>query len=226
MFARCVLAASISLAPVRGNAADPVPEPSTWSRAEPGVRVVMKGRATPIDARTLWFPTYGRFVRLAGIDGCELPQWAFDLIKPKDATKSTLAPVPCGAMAKAWLKRSIGSKVVSCDIGGSGADGVLIGTCRAGGRDLGLEMLRVGWARLSVEAFGRPDYAGAEHYAIAARYGIWGTYVLDMNEWRAKAVDRTLDRRPVADFNLLKERKAEFTPPFADTRHAPARTDR
>jgi endonuclease YncB( thermonuclease family) len=212
--------------PVLAIAADPVPGSLPGGDAVPSVHLIMKGRADAIDATTLWFPTYGRSVRLAGVDGCELPQWAFDPAKPKDAATSALAPVPCGAMAKAWLKRSIGSRIVTCDIGSSTFDGVLLGMCRAGNRDLALEMLRVGWAHLSVKTSGRSDYAGAQRYAISARYGIWGTYVLDMNEWRAKAVDRTLDRRPAADINLLKERKAELTPPFANARSAPVRTDR
>jgi hypothetical protein len=50
--------------------------------------------------------------------------------------------------------------------------------------------------------------------------------VLDMPEWRAKAVDRTLSRRPIADFNLLAEREREISPPFEDARKRPLRTDR
>lgn len=38
-------------------------------------------------------------------------------------------------------------------------------------------------------------------------YGMWATYVLDMNEWSRKAVDKTLGRQPIADFNLLVERE-------------------
>jgi hypothetical protein len=55
---------------------------------------------------------------------------------------------------------------------------------------------------------------------------MWATYVLDMNEWRRKAVDKTLDRQPIADFNLLVERKSEISPPFADAHRKPKRTDR
>lgn len=220
------LAAVILSIPAPAGAADPVD--GHFADGAPVVEqhVVMKGRATPTDGTTLWFPSYGQSVRLAGIDGCELPQWAFDPKKVSDASAGALAPVPCGALAKAWLKRTVGSRSVTCDIRGSSADGMPVGTCRSGSRDLALEMLRVGWARLASGAFVQPAYVDAQRYAVSARYGIWGTYVLDMNEWRAKAVDRTLDRRPAADINLLKERKVEFTPPFADVRRAPARRDR
>jgi hypothetical protein len=47
-----------------------------------------------------------------------------------------------------------------------------------------------------------------------------------MPEWRAKAVDRTLSRRPIADFNLLAERESEISPPFEDARKRPMRADR
>jgi hypothetical protein len=47
-----------------------------------------------------------------------------------------------------------------------------------------------------------------------------------MDEWRAGAVNRTLQRQPIADFNLLAERKHEISPPFVDARKRPARTDR
>ncbi|QYA17498.1 thermonuclease family protein [Rhizobium sp. AB2/73] len=220
------LAAMILSIPAPAGAADPVGRHFADGAPVPEQHVVVKGRATPIDGTTLWFPTHGQSVRLAGIDGCELPQWAFDPKRVGDASTAALAPVPCGALAKAWLKRTVGSRSVTCDVRGSGTNGMPVGTCRSGSRDLAFEMLRVGWARLSSGTFVDPTYANAQRYAVSARYGIWGTYVLDMNEWRAKAVDRTLDRRPAADINLLKERKVEFTPPFADARRAPARRDR
>ena len=216
----------LALVPSKVQAADIVQSLSVRRVPEVGTTSELKGLATAIDGKTLWFPTYGRSVHLAGIDGCELPQWAFNPKKPEGAISRALAPIPCGAMAKAWLKRSIGSRPVSCDIARSDIDGNLIGTCKVGDRDLARELLRVGWARLDFGEVSRADYAAAQRYAVSARYGIWGTYVLDMDAWRANAVDRTLDRRPSADVNLLKERKAEITPPFADARRSPARSDR
>ncbi len=216
----------LALVPIKAQAADLVQSPSVRRLPEAGAPIKLKGFATAIDGKTLWFPTYGRSVHLAGIDGCELPQWAFNPKKPKSATSRALAPIPCGAMAKAWLKRTIGSRIVSCDIASFEVDGRLVGTCIAGDRDLALELLRVGWARLAPGEGRHAHYANAQRYAMSARNGIWGTYVLDMNEWRAKAVDTTLDRQPPADINLLKERKVEISPPFADVRRAPVRNDR
>ena len=160
-----------------------------------------------------------QLVRLAGIDSCELPQWSYD---PTRHGKSTVPkPVPCGPLAKAWLKRSLGNNRVSCTIASYAEDGALVGRCIARGRDLALEMLRVGWARAAAPASAPPQYLAWQNHAMNARYGMWATYVLDMNEWRRKAIDRTLSRKPIADFNLLAERESEISPPFADARKRP-----
>jgi hypothetical protein len=102
----------------------------------------------------------------------------------------------------------------------------LSGICHAGDMDLADEMLRVGLARLITDFPSNPRYFATQRRAIRARYGVWATYVLDMTEWRQKAVDRTPGRKPFADINLLFERQSEITPPFADARRQPSRRDR
>lgn len=194
--------------------AAPMPYPSSATK--------ISGRVSVIDGRTLWFPTGGQMVRLASIDACELPQWAYD---PTRHGESMIPkPVPCGSLAKAWLKRTVGDSQVSCRGQAYDTDGAALGRCTVRGRDLSLEMLRVGWARVRSPA--PAEYLRWQNYAMSARYGMWATYVLDMPEWRAKAVDRTLSRRPIADFNLLVERESEISPPFEDARRRPKRTDR
>ncbi|WP_114217139.1 thermonuclease family protein [Ochrobactrum sp. 3-3] len=200
------------------------PEPPVVS-AEP-IYPVYRGRVSVMDGRTLWYPQYGQRVRLADIDACELPQWA---LNPKWENREQIkapAPVPCGPLSKAWLKRSVGSKPVECTTLAYAADGVPLAQCAVGGRDLALEMLRVGWARVATPYPSNGQYLAYQRYAMAARYGMWATYVLDMNEWRRKAVDKSLDRRPIADFNLLIERESEISPPFIDARNKPKRADR
>jgi endonuclease YncB( thermonuclease family) len=194
------------------------PEPATY--ASPTMKI--SGRTAVIDGRTLWFPRGGHKVRLASIDACELPQWSYD---PRHHGESMIPkPVPCGPLAKAWLKRTVGGAEVNCHVQAYDADGALLGRCTVRSRDLALEMLKVGWARVNVAA--PAEYLTWQNHAMSARYGMWATYVLDMPEWRAKAVDRTLARRPIADFNLLAERESEISPPFADARRRPKRTDR
>lgn len=186
--------------------------------------LTISGRASVIDAGTLWFPVQGEMVRLASIDACELPQWSFD---PRRHGESVISkPVPCGPLAKAWLKRSVGSSTVKCAVQFQENDGVLVGRCTAGRRDLALEMLRGGWARVDVASPAPLEYQARQRYAMSARHGMWATYVLDMDEWRTKALDKTLARRPNADFNLLAERASEISPPFAEAQKRPHRTDR
>ncbi len=188
-------------------------------------RSSIKGRVAVIDGRTLWFANRRVLVRLAEIDSCDLPQWAFDP-KATPPGNNSLAPVPCGAFAKAWLKRTIGSRVATCSLAVQGYSDVASAVCRVAGRDLAHEMLRVGWARLITPFPSGSGYFEAQNHAVAARYGMWATYVLDMAEWRRKAVDKTIGRRPLADLNLLSERGSEISPPFADVRRQPARRDR
>lgn len=194
--------------------AEPVPRSGHMTK--------ISGKTSVIDGRTLWFPKGGNKVQLASIDACDLPQWSYD---PRRHSESTIPkPVPCGPLAKAWLKRTVGNVQVTCLIQGYGAEETFPGRCTVRGRDLALEMVRVGWARVTVPA--PPEYLIWQDYAMSARHGMWATYVLDMPEWRAKAVDRTLSRRPMADFNLLAERESEISPPFQDVRARPQRTDR
>lgn len=193
-------------------------EPATSST--PPTKI--SGRAAVIDGRTLWFLRDGQKVRLASIDACELPQWSYD---PRRHGESMIPkPVPCGPLAKAWLKRTVGNAEVSCLVQTYDTDGALLGRCTVKGRDPAVEMLRVGWARANTAA--PADYMTWQNHAMSARYGMWATYVLDMPEWRVKAVDRTMSRRPLADFNLLAERESEVSPPFEDARRRPVRTDR
>lgn len=195
------------------------------SSRETLTRTAVSGRVAVVDGRTLWFPERKLLVRLSEIDSCDLVQWSFEP-KATPVTAPSLAPVPCGALAKAWLKRTIGRRSVHCDANADGRTVGLAGKCRVGSRDLALEMLRVGWAKLSTPVPRDGRYVQMQQSAIAARYGMWGTYVLDMSEWRGKAIDKTLGRRPQADINLLRDRDSEISPPFLDARRQPKRRDR
>lgn len=225
---RWSLLVSLTIAlPYPAHAADLVsassgPSGEERSSQPPNVSLTIFGRASVIDGRTLWFPQGGHMVRLASIDACELPQWSYD--PSRHGNSKIPKPVPCGPFAKAWMKRSLGSAQATCNVHAQGGDGVLLGRCVVRGKDLATEMLRVGWARTISPA--PADYAAWQAHAMSARHGMWATYVLDMDEWRAKAVDKTLARRPIADFNLLAGREREISPPFEDARNRPRRTDR
>ena len=187
---------------------------------------VYRGRVAVMDGRTLWFPQDAAQVRLMDIDACELPQWGFDPRWGNRQKTKAPPPVPCGPLAKAWLKRTVGNQIVDCAVVDYADDRIAVARCTVHGNDIALEMLRVGWARVSSPYSAGSQYLAYQKHAMAARYGIWATYVLDMNEWRRKAVDKSLSRRPIADFNLLVDRDSEISPPFHDARRKPTRADR
>ncbi len=197
-----------------------------WADAPVYPYPVYKGRVAVMDARTLWYPQYAQRVRLVDIDACELPQWALDPKWVDRERQKAPSPVPCGPVAKAWLKRTVGNNPVECSVVAYGNEGIPQARCTSGGRDIAVEMLRVGWARVASPHSYNSQYLAYQRHAIAARYGMWATYVLDMNEWRRKAVDKTLERQPIADANLLTERESEISPPFIDARRKQKRTDR
>ena len=211
--------------------ADLVRNPDTSLRLQKGQTQVYQnpvynGRVAVMDGRTLWYPQFARRVRLVDIDACELPQWALDPNWIDRQRPKAPSPIPCGPLAKAWLKRTIGNNPVECSVVAIGNDGTPAAHCTSRGQDIALEMLRVGWARVASPNPANNRYLAYQNNAMSARYGMWATYVLDMNEWRRKAVDKTLARQPTADANLLVERASEISPPFVDARRKPRRTDR
>ncbi|MGR9202139.1 thermonuclease family protein [Rhizobium leguminosarum] len=225
MSRRNICAIAIFVFAYEGSAAADYTAESPSASAEVLSRRVVSGQVAVVDGRTLWFPGNRQLVRLSEVDSCDLVQWSFDP-KATPVTAPSLAPVPCGALAKAWLKKTVGRRSVRCDAVADGQSPGLVGQCRIGNRDLALEMLRVGWAKLSTPFPRNRRYVEVQQSAITARYGMWGTYVLDMSEWREKAIDKTLGRRPQADINLLGQRDSEISPPFLDARRQPKRRDR
>ena len=130
------------------------------------------GRAAVVDGRTLWLPGPRMLVRLSDIDTCDLPQWSFD---PHAATAGpSPAPVACGALAMAWLKRLVGDRRVTCLLDPGATGTVHVGVCRVGSLDLGREMLRVGWARLATGGASRPTIAPRNPRPSAGAMGSGG----------------------------------------------------
>lgn len=178
------------------------------------------GPVSVVDGRTLMFPEHGRIVQLMNIDTCDLPQWAVV------QSSSGPSPVPCGAKAKAWLTRTVGAQTVDCLGTGYTQSGQVLAYCSVKGRDVALEMLRVGLAVIDTPRPLRAEYFSVQSEAVAKRYGIWGTFKLDMDEWRRRAVDQTPTRQPIADYNLLADRHRDVTPPMLESRNLPKTTSK
>lgn len=203
MIARAAVLAAIGLSVALTGCASSQRNIATDVRlAPPG----FSGRVSVVDGRTLMFPEHGRTVQLMNIDTCELAQWS--VVR----SSSGPSPVPCGAKAKAWLTRTVGAQSVECLGAGFTQSGQVLGYCTVRGRDVALEMLRVGLAVIDTPRPLRTEYFSVQSEAVAKRYGIWGTVVLDMDEWRLRAVDQTPTRQPIADYNLLADRDRDVTP--------------
>lgn len=212
MIARAAILAAIGLSVALTGCASSQRYIATDARfAPPGY----SGRVSVVDGRTLLFPEHGRTVQLMHIDTCELPQWA--------VVRSSTGPfpVPCGAKAKAWLTRIVGTQSVACLGTGYTQTGQALAYCTVKGRDIALEMLRVGLAVIDTPRPLRVEYFSVQAEAVSKRYGIWGTFVLDMDEWRRRAVDETTTRQPIADYNLLADRHRDVTPSMFESRNLP-----
>jgi endonuclease YncB( thermonuclease family) len=94
--------------------------------------ITVRGIAVVTDGDTL--SVGGQIIRLDGMDAPEWDQKCSDGIKP------------CGSLATAYLTSLVKGRKITCTIHGRGAYGRAIGQCRAGGKDVGEEMVRAGWA--------------------------------------------------------------------------------
>lgn len=110
----------------------------------------------------------GRRLRLDGIDAPELAQ----------ICARAAAPYPCGRVARDRLADLAAAGPLACT--GSRRDRYdrLLVTCRAGGRDLGAEMVRAGWA----VSYG--GYRAEEAEARREKRGLWSGAFESPDEWR------------------------------------------
>ncbi len=128
------------------------------------------GKAVAVDGDTLEM-TGVRFV-LAGVDAVEARQ----------TCKRADAEWNCGEYATAALQSLVEGKNVSCKQAGTDAYGRVIARCEADGRDLGQEMVRMGYA-LHIPEEG-PAYAEWEDFARGKAVGIWSGEFMQPSEFR------------------------------------------
>ena len=114
-------------------------------------------------------------IRLTGIDAVEYRQ---------DCERSGLSRWPCGREARAALEKIAGRGPLACEIAAKDRYGRTLAACRTrpfpDGVDLGAEMVRLGWAIATVDAY-MVEEAGAQ----AKRRGIWQGDFARPADWRA-----------------------------------------
>ncbi len=117
----------------------------------------------------------GERVRLFGIDAPELGQ-------PCRIDGRT---IDCGQWASRAVRDTFGGQLARCDDRGTDRYGRTIARCTVGGRDIGGEIVRAGFA----EAFRRYslDYVDEEKEAIVGKRGIWRTEMARPADFRNRA---------------------------------------
>ena len=135
----------------------------------PGEEV--EGRPSALDGDSL--RVGGREIRLFGIDAPEARQTC----ERADGT-----PWACGREAGAMLGRLTAAAPVACRGRNEDRYGRLVATCKAGGLDLGAEMVRRGMA--VAYRTHATVYAGEEDEARKARRGLWAGRFEPPWDWR------------------------------------------
>lgn len=114
-------------------------------------------------------------IRLTGIDAAEYRQ---------DCVRRDAGRWPCGRDARTALENLAGRGPLHCEVAAKDRYDRTLATCRTrpfpDGIDLGAEMVRLGWAVATSDA-----YIAEEAEAKAARRGIWQGSFVRPAEWRA-----------------------------------------
>ncbi len=130
----------------------------------------ISGDARVIDGMTL--EVQGQRLRLFGIDAPDL----------KQTCRWPNKVIPCGQVSRTAMMDLVAQTRVVCAPLDQKRTGVRLARCRAGGFDIGANMVHTGWAL----AF-RPEsvaYVETENKAKKARRGLWkGDFTLPW-EWR------------------------------------------
>lgn len=120
------------------------------------------------------FHMNGQKIRLWGIDAVELHQTC---LKSGQSYE-------CGKSARLHLQSVIGKNVPICTAKPkSPKETRTVASCQVGGKDIGREMVKSGWA-LDYRHFSKGEYAPEEREARENRRGIWAGEFENPYQWR------------------------------------------
>lgn len=134
------------------------------------------GRATVVDGDTLQIGNTR--VRLFGIDAVESGQTCI-------TGATTWA---CGSQATASLRTAVIAKSLVCERKDTDDYGRTVAVCRAGGLDVGAQLVEAGWA-IALRSFSH-QYVGLEEVARERRKGIWSSTFTMPADFRAESAPR------------------------------------
>lgn len=122
------------------------------------------------------------------VDKMRVILWAVDAPERTQKCKVGRLDWACYEAARTGLGELIGSGEASCTLTADKPDVFArrYGVCTSDGKDVGAEMVRLGYARAYVDQ--APDYLPQEEEAKAAKAGIWqdGADVMDPWVWRKR----------------------------------------
>lgn len=122
------------------------------------------------------------------VDKTRVILWAVDAPERTQKCKVGSLDWACYEAARRGLGELIASGEASCTLTADKPDmfGRRYGVCTSDGKDIGAEMVRLGYARAYVDQ--GPDYLPQEEEAKAAKAGIWqdGADVMDPWVWRKR----------------------------------------
>lgn len=177
----------------------------------------IRGGVRVLDGDTI--SVQGIQIEIDGIDAPEPEQRCL-----RDSGRS----YACGELATRALRTIIGGRRVRCEELGKTVTGTIRARCRLRRRDLGQEMLALGWA-LAHEGAAR-DYAEAQARAETAREGIWSGRFVPPWEWRqgkrivespaAPAPPATTAARPPAPAPVIARRSGSAPAPARASKSA------
>jgi endonuclease YncB( thermonuclease family) len=100
----------------------------------------------------------------------------------------------CGAVAETVLSRLVNGRRVNCSVSGSDEAGRALGHCSIGQKDVGAELVRLGYVFSDGGFLAR--YGGEEREARAAKAGLWSGNVERPADFRAKLWEEAKRRAP------------------------------
>lgn len=119
------------------------------------------------------------------LDGQRIRLWAIDAPEYKQYCQQGQVRRFCGEEAQAALQALIADEIAECHQKNTDSYGRIVAQCFVGGRDLGAEMVRAGWALAYIQ-YGGEIYADAEAEARAAQRGLWAMSFTKPWVWRQR----------------------------------------
>jgi endonuclease YncB( thermonuclease family) len=118
------------------------------------------------------------------INGQKIRIWGIDAVELHQTCLKSGQGYECGKSARLYLQSVIGKNIPVCTAKPkSPKETRTVASCQAGGKDIGREMVKSGWA-LDYKHFSKGKYSAEERDARENRRGIWAGEFENPYQWR------------------------------------------